>query len=304
MGDFELKYHIDLDYSFAITHELTMDTKVLYTASHKHQVAFNSAEKWMSVQKDKCIIPKDTKNPLYVLLQKTYVGEVLSNMYRSMAINIDWRKESGMTVPKIEYTDRILADKAKHLTVSFNTMTLPASLQIFGLRTLLGKDMTDWKITHVPQKEVKLITDVDDICLTIKLPNWAEKSVFAIEVTHTKQNEKALELAIYNEGLKYNVNGFSSFFTPRIPYIYSTEKQNCQWSGVLNYEVDFGQKVLEVVPVQYLALSVTRDFENLIEVQQSQKQTPAHLRINCPSLLPKIIDVSMELVPSEKLVIT
>ena len=90
-----------------------MDTKVLYTASHKHQVAFNSAEKWMSVQKDKCIIPKDTKNPLYVLLQNTYVGEVLSNMYRSMAINIDWRKESGMTIPKIEYTDRILADKAK-----------------------------------------------------------------------------------------------------------------------------------------------------------------------------------------------
>ena len=72
--DFELKYHIDLDYSFAITHELTMDTKVLYTASHKHQVAFNSAEKWMSVQKDKCIIPKDTMNPLYVLLQNTYVG--------------------------------------------------------------------------------------------------------------------------------------------------------------------------------------------------------------------------------------
>ena len=54
-------------------------------------------------------------------------------------------------------------------------------------------------------------------------------------------------------------------------------------SGVLNYEVDFGQKVLEVVPVQYLALSVTRDFETLIEVQQSQKQTPAHLRYKCKS---------------------
>merc|ERR1712098_273575 len=93
-------------------------------------------------------------------------------------------------------------------------------------------------------------------------------------------------------------------FSLRITYICSTEKQNCQWSGVLNYEVDFGQKVLEVVPVQYLALSVTRDFETLIEVQQSQKQTPAHLRINCPSLLPKMIDVSMELVPSQKLVIT
>jgi len=311
--DFEMKAKMDTDYSFEVTHELTSDRKILYTASHKHTVAFNTAEKWMSLQKDKFVIPKTST--IYTFVHGTYIGDVLSNMQRKMAINIDWRTKTGV-VPKVDYKDSIMVNALKHFTISLNTMKTPFDLHLryprgptvlghnLGLLNLLGQDSVNCGVTYTPKKQVVIATDIDNMKISLTLPNWSLSPAAAMEITKTTKNEKVFELALIKQGpLAFKINGFASIMTGKLPYVCETDKPTCHWSSVLNVDVDFSQRVSGLVPINIFTFSVTRDIETILEVQQSVKTSPYFIRVNCPKLLPKMLDVTINHVENKEMTI-
>jgi len=311
--DFELKSKFDADYSFEITHELMSNKEILYTATHKHTVAFNNEEKWMSLQKDKCVIPKTS--PLTSLLKDTYILTLLSNMQRKMAINIDWKSSTGV-VPMIDYKDTTVTEGVKHFVVAVNTMKTPFTFHItyprgptvrnmnLGLVSLIGRDAFNCQITYAPSNEIEIVTDIDNTKLKITLPNAAMKTLFVIEVTTTQKNEEALKLALYKNGpMAFKVNGFASLTTPEIPMLCTSAKNSCKWSATANVDVDFEEIIAGLVPVNVVAISVTRDYETLIELQQSFKTSPYFVRINCPMVLPKMINVEINHVANKEMTI-
>jgi len=312
--DWEVKGKMDADYSFEVSHELVSGSQIYYTMSHKHTVAFNTAEKWMSLQKDKCAVP--TTSPLYALLDGTYMGELLFNMQRKMAINIDWRVKNGLLY-KIDYKDTVIVNGAKHLVVSINTQNSPIIVHMYypkgpeirgmnlGMKALLGKDSINCKVLYTPAKEVVIKTDISNMKITMRLPNLNLNPVFSVEVTYTQQNEKVFECTIYKDVQTYKVNMFSSFFTPKNPALCTTTTETCftQWSSNLNFDIDLATRISGLIPVNSLSMGLTMDYETLIEVQQSIKQSPYFLRINCPRVLPKQIDVTVTHVAGKEMII-
>merc|ERR1719347_1310269 len=251
--DFELKATVEKDFGYEIIHELTQDANVLYTASHKHTVAFNTAEKWSSIQKDKCVIPKNS--PLFLIVKDTYLGSILMGMQRTMALNIDWRSKTGM-MPKVHYEDSILANGEKHMALTMNTMEVPFTLHLtypvgptlmgvnFGLVNLLGQDAVTCVVTYTPGQEIRISSDYDNMKATIRLPSSQTLQSLTLDLTKTKHNEKVIEMSLIKEDeTVYKVNTFANINTPTIPYVCTSSKGACQWSALVNLEIDLSQRI-------------------------------------------------------------
>jgi len=303
--DFTAKIKVENDYSFEFAHELKRGELIYYTASHKHTVAFNTPEKWMSLWVDKCHAP--TATPLSTMLQGTYSGHLLSNMVRRMAINIDWRTKVGAFY-KMDYKDSITVNKAKHLNVALNTMNSPMTFQFYhpkgpvingkdtGLKNMIGMDSIDADITYVAAEQRIIIkTNIDNLKINLRLPNLSQKVAFSAEITHTKLNEKAFECVVYKEDKEIKVDVFASFFTPTIPYLCTptAPATTCQWSNHLNFKFDLAKKFAAVIPAHRLSFGFTKDVETLVEVQHIMEQFPYTLSVMCPRLLTKPIAVKI-----------
>merc|ERR1719481_2065809 len=301
--DFEMKVKIDDDYSFDISHELMSGKDVYYTASHKNIVAINTPKKWMSLMKDKCVLPKTS--PLYMMVKGTYLGELFHNMHRQMSLDIDWTTRIGYLY-KMEYSDTIVDNGAKHLVVSLSTKASPFTFQLYypngpaiggihcGLRELLGQDALHTEFNYATDKQEVLVkTDIDNLRVKLVMPNLTKK--LSVVITHNKLNEKAFECVIYKDGPAVKVNMFSSFFTPKVRYLCTptAPATSCQWTSQLNFDINLAAKISGVLPVHSLVMSLTKDFMTLIEVQNNMKQSPYFLRVNCPLVLPKPLNVQI-----------
>ena len=131
-----------------------------------------------------------------------------------------------------------------------------------GLLSLLGQDSINCGVTYTPEKKVMIATDIDNMRITISLPNWTLKPAVALEITKTavsfsfktinwikcqmfQKNEKVFESALFKEGpmalkvtlyimkIHYSspaqVNGFATIMTPNMPVICTSDKPTCQW---------------------------------------------------------------------------
>jgi len=307
--DFTLSGKVDKDYSFVVSHELLQNKLVLYTASHKHTVAFNNAEKWMSLQKDKCTIP--AKSPLRSLVQGWYIGDLLTDMQRKMAVNIDWRSQTGM-IPKIDYKDTVTTSGQKHFNLALNTMKSPFDLHLrypsgpvfmginLGLSSLIGQDQVNCGITFIPGKTISVSSDIDNMSVSLKLPSSQSLQssttgqIVALSVSKTQKNEKIVEFDIIKEGSKaFKVNGFVNMNTPNMPYICTSGKGSCHWSSSLNLDIDLAQTVSRLIPINTCSFSLSKDYETVMEIQQSIKKSPYFIRVNSPMFLPKLLDITI-----------
>jgi len=299
----EMKGKMDADFSYNLYHELVSNKVTYYTMSHTHTVATFTTDKWMSMMKDKCTVPK--ASPLYSMLESTYLGKLLFNMQRKASISADLRIKNGLMVPKIDYRDVVMTNREKHMEILLNTQKTPFSVSIYyptgpeiyghnlGMKHILNQDSASASITLTPNMEMTVKTNIYNIKISLRGPHKDFKPLVSAEVTYTEKNEKAFDFILNKEGSIVKVNLFSSFFTPK-SFSVCTEGETCfsQWSGYLNFEVDLAKMlVYSVVPSHSLSMGITKDFESLIEMKMLMTQSPYMISVSCPKMLSKPVTI-------------
>jgi len=116
-----------------------------------------------------------------------------------------------------------------------------------------------------------------------------------LDVTKTKHNEKVIEMSLIKEGeTVYKVNTFANINTPTIPHVCTSSKGACQWSALVNFDIDLSQKISGLIPINTFTMSLTKDLESLLEIQQNIKKSPYFLRMTCPAVLPHPLDITVK----------
>merc|ERR1719147_638573 len=165
----------------------------------------------------------------------------------------------------------------------------------FGLVNLIGQDAVTCDVTYTPGQEIRISSDYDNMKATIRLPSYQALQSLSLDVTKTKHNEKVIELSLIKEGeTVYKVNTFANINTPTIPHVCTSSKGACQWSALVNFDIDLSQKILGLIPINTFTMSLTKDLESLLEIQQNMKKSPYFLRMTCPAVLPQPLDITIK----------
>merc|ERR1719228_2580710 len=291
--DFEAAAKVEADYSFTISHELKRGELVYYSASHKHTVAFNTHEKFMSLWMDKCHVP--TTSPLFARMQGTYLANLLSEMVRKMAINIDWR------AMKIDYKDTVTANGAKHFNIAINTMNSPWAFQFyypegpkirgitFGLRSLLGKDLVKATAKYdAVNRKVVVTTNIDNLMITLMTPT---PDLATAIITHTELNKEAFKFEIKRQAPKVFKVDMETNFACCLPL--PDDHPMTPWRADLKFDVDLNKKFFTLVPAHSLYMQVVKDLKTVMKVDHRMMQFPFKSSIECPVLVTKPIAVDI-----------
>merc|ERR1719147_501597 len=165
----------------------------------------------------------------------------------------------------------------------------------FGLVNLIGQDAVTCDVTYTPGQEIRISSDYDNMKATIRLPSYQALQSLSLDVTKTKHNEKVIELSLIKEGeTVYKVNTFAIINTPTIPHVCTSSKGACQWSALVNFDIDLSQKILGLIQINTFTMSLTKDLESLLEIQQNMKKSPYFLRMTCPAVLPQPLDITIK----------
>jgi len=213
--------------------------------------------------------------------------------------------KNGLSVPKIAYNDALMINGEKHIGITINTQKTPFVFSIYypsgpeifghnlGFKSLLGQESITASITLTSNMEMVVKTDIYNIKISLRGPHKDFKPLVSAEISYTEKNEKIFEFTLYNEGKTVKVHLFSSFFFPKYLSV-CTEGQACssQLSGYLNFEIDFATLISNtIVPAHTFSLGITKDFENLIEIQHSMNQFPYTLSVSCPAILAQPVSI-------------
>merc|ERR1719147_245921 len=165
----------------------------------------------------------------------------------------------------------------------------------FGLVNLIGQDAVTCDVTYTPGQEIRISSDYDNMRATIRLPSYQALQSLSLDVTKTKHNEKVMEMSLIKEGeTVYKVNTFANIITPTIPYVCTSSKGTCQWTALVNLEIDLSQRISGLIPINTFTMSLTKDLESLLEIQQTIKKSPYFLRMTCPAVLPQPLDITIK----------
>merc|ERR1719481_397142 len=146
--------------------------------------------------------------------------------------------------------------------------------------------------------ENKITMDIDWTAKETIPANFHMKSI--VLVNGVKKVDYAINKKTTNNIMKLGV--VSTIFTPNMP-LFCTKTGGCEWSSNIVMNADMTKPIFSVIPAPSVSIAVNKDFEALVEVLLDTMTHPYLIKLNCPLLMPRPLEVTMTYTAGKDVVI-